>query len=236
MKHTILVIVIAVFAFWGCKSGDKNGGVSPEDIFDKGASYALGMNMGTSLRADNLFPDMDEFLQGMKDALYGSETRYTMEEAYMVFNEAYSAIAERREMRDRQAEAEFLAENSKKPRVNVTASGLQYEVISEGFGEKPTGFDSVRVHYEGTLVDGTVFDSSYERGEPVEFPLGAVIPGWTEGLQLMSVGSKYRLFVPSDLGYGPRGAGALIPPYSALIFEVELLGVIHDHDYDHDHD
>ena len=119
----------------------------------------------------------------------------------------------------------FLAENAKREGVKTTASGLQYEVLEATHGQKPKATDSVRVHYEGTLIDGTVFDSSYKRGESIAFPLNGVIKGWTEGLQLMSVGSKYKFFIPYQLAYGERGAGASIPPYAALIFTVELLGI-----------
>ena len=119
----------------------------------------------------------------------------------------------------------FLAENAKREGVKVTASGLQYKVLEATIGQKPKATDSVRVHYEGTLIDGTVFDSSYKRGESIAFPLNGVIKGWTEGLQLMSVGSKYKFFIPYQLAYGEHGAGASIPPYAALIFTVELLGI-----------
>ena len=119
----------------------------------------------------------------------------------------------------------FLAENAKREGVKVTASGLQYEVLEATLGQKPKATDTVKVHYEGTLIDGTVFDSSYKRGESISFPLNGVIKGWTEGLQLMSVGSKYKFFIPYQLAYGERGAGASIPPYAALIFTVELLGI-----------
>ena len=119
----------------------------------------------------------------------------------------------------------FLAENAKREGVKTTASGLQYEVIEATLGQKPKATDTVKVHYEGTLIDGTVFDSSYKRGEPISFPLNGVIKGWTEGLQLMSVGSKYKLFIPYQLAYGEHGAGASIPPYAALIFTVELLNI-----------
>ena len=119
----------------------------------------------------------------------------------------------------------FLAQNAKREGVKTTASGLQYEVIEATLGQKPKATDTVRVHYEGTLIDGTVFDSSYKRGESISFPLNGVIKGWTEGLQLMSVGSKYKFFIPYQLAYGERGAGASIPPYAALIFTVELLGI-----------
>ena len=119
----------------------------------------------------------------------------------------------------------FLAENAKREGVKTTASGLQYEVLESTLGQKPKATDSVKVHYEGTLIDGTVFDSSYKRGKPISFPLNGVIKGWTEGLQLMSVGSKYKLFIPYQLAYGEHGAGDSIPPYAALIFTVELLGI-----------
>ena len=119
----------------------------------------------------------------------------------------------------------FLAENAKREGVKTTASGLQYEVLEATIGQKPKATDTVRVHYEGTLIDGTVFDSSYKRGESIAFPLNGVIKGWTEGLQLMSVGSKYKFFIPYQLAYGETGAGGSIPPYAALIFTVELLGI-----------
>jgi len=229
MKHTFLVIFIAVCicALSACNGKGKTGtGSSPEDTISKDASYALGMNVGSSLKADNLFPDVEEFTQGIRDMLSDTEPRFTIEEAYQIFNEAFNAMAEKRDLESRQTENDFLAENSKKDGINVTESGLQYEVITEGSGPKPTSADTVRVHYEGSLTNGTVFDSSYTRGEPLEFPLAGVIPGWTEGLQLMNTGSTYRLFIPSDLGYGPQGAGPQIPPYSTLIFEVELIDII----------
>ena len=119
----------------------------------------------------------------------------------------------------------FLAENAKREGVKTTASGLQYEVLEATIAQKPKATDTVKVHYEGTLIDGTIFDSSYQRGEPIEFPLNGVIKGWTEGLQLMPVGSKYKLYIPYELAYGERGAGASIPPYAALIFTVELLEI-----------
>jgi FKBP-type peptidyl-prolyl cis-trans isomerase len=228
MKHTFWVIIpaAALCIFAGCKAGGKNNASSSQETFSKDASYALGMNVGSSLKADNLYPNMEEFTQGIKDVLYDKTPRYTNEEAYQLFSEAFRSLEEKREMESRQAENDFLAENSKKPGIIVTGSGLQYEVISEGYGPKPTATDTVKVHYEGALTDGTVFDSSYERGDPIEFPLNGVIPGWTEGLQLMSVGSKYRLIIPSNLGYGPQGAGQQIPPYSTLVFQVELLDIV----------
>ena len=229
MKHTIFVIVIAGFlcAFSSCGGSKTGAGSSREETISKDASYALGMNVGTSLKTDYLYPDLAEFRKGIEDTLYDSQPRFTMEEAYQIFNEAYNAAMEKRNETNIQAEEDFLAENSAKPGINVTGSGLQYEVISEGNGPKPAFTDRVRVHYEGTLLNGTVFDSSYSRGEPLEFSLSGVIPGWAEGLQLMNTGSKYRLFIPSGLGYGRQPAGQ-IPPYSTLIFEVELLDIIQE--------
>jgi len=212
-------------AFSSCK--DKIGtGSSPEETLSKDASYALGMNVGSSLKVDSFYPNEEEFMRGMRDVLTDVEPRLTFEEAYQILNEAFTSIAEKRDIESRQSENEFLAENSKKAGINITDSGLQYEVITQGGGPKPTANDTVRVHYEGSLTDGTVFDSSYSRGEPIEFSLAGVIPGWTEGLQLMNTGSTYRFFIPSDLGYGPQGAGPQIPPYSTLVFEVELLGIV----------
>jgi FKBP-type peptidyl-prolyl cis-trans isomerase len=226
MKHffPVILTISLLFALSGCNNAGKSGS-SLGDTFGKEASYALGMNVGTSLKADGLYPDMEEFARGIMDILSDTPTRYTMEEAYQVFNEAFTALAEKRETENRQAEIDFLAENSKKPGIIVTGSGLQYEVINEGSGPKPSYDSTVQVHYEGSLIDGSVFDSSYSRGEPIEFPLYDVIPGWAEGIQLMSIGSKYRLVIPSDLGYGPQGAGPRIPPYSTLIFEVELIAI-----------
>jgi FKBP-type peptidyl-prolyl cis-trans isomerase len=227
MKHTFLVILILVFfsSLSSCNNKGKTGSSSPEGTFGKDASYALGMNVGTSLKTDGIIPDIEEFTQGMKDVLSDSKLRFSMEEAYQVFNEAFTLLETEREAVNRQAEIEFLAENSKKRGITITGSGLQYEIITEKSGPKPSYDNVVQVHYEGTLIDGTVFDSSYARGEPAEFPLGNVISGWTEGLQLMSIGSKYRFYIPSDLGYGPQGRPPQIAPYSTLIFDIELLDI-----------
>jgi FKBP-type peptidyl-prolyl cis-trans isomerase len=228
MNRIFFIIFITVcICLSGCNGKGKTGASSsPEETISKDASYALGMNIGSSLKMDSLYPNVEEFAQGMKDILTDTKPRFTIEEAYQIFNEAFNAIAEERDKASRQIENEFLAENSKKPGVKVTSSGLQYEIIHEGNGPKPTAYDIVRVHYEGSLINGAVFDSSYSRGEPLDFSLSGVIPGWTEGLQLMNTGSAFRLYIPSDLGYGPQGAGPQIPPYSTLIFEVELLDIV----------
>jgi FKBP-type peptidyl-prolyl cis-trans isomerase FkpA len=229
MKYITSIFLITSLlcaAFTACDGKAKSGSVNTENALGKDASYALGMNIGSSLKTDSLYPDMEELAQGINDILLDAQTRYTMDEASQVFYEAFNEVREKREMANRQSETDFLATNSVKPGITVTDSGLQYEVITEGEGLKPGATDTVRVHYEGALINGTVFDSSYNRGEPVEFPLNGVIPGWTEGLQLMGVGSKYRLFIPSDLGYGPQGAGPQIPPYSTLVFLFVLLDII----------
>jgi len=227
MKHSSLVILTAAFLcfFSGCKAGTDSS--SPKETLDKDVSYAMGMDVGSSLKMQDFYPNEEEFMRGMRDILTDTEPRLTFDQAYQILNEAFTSMAEKRDVETKQAENVFLAENSKKPGVNITGSGLQYEVIQEGNGPKPIATDTVRVHYEGALTDGTVFDSSYSRGEPAEFALSQVIPGWTEGLQLMNTGSTYRLFIPSELGYGSYGAGNQIPPYSTLVFEVELLDIVH---------
>jgi FKBP-type peptidyl-prolyl cis-trans isomerase FkpA len=229
MKHIFFVIItVAVFCtgFSGCKAKEKSEANPSAGSIGKEASYALGMNFGSSLKEGNIDPDWDEFLQGMKDFLYDNKPRYSMEEASRIFYEAYNANLEKQNAANMQEEIDFLEKNKQKPGIVTTGSGLQYEVMSQGNGPKPSVQDTVKVHYKGTLINGTEFDSSYSRGQPIEFPLNGVIPGWTEGLQLMSVGSKYRLFIPSALGYGQEGAGSHIPPNSTLIFEVELLDIV----------
>lgn len=195
-----------------------------KDQKDK-ASYAIGLNIGTNLGRQKIAINPDAFAAGVKDGLNGkpqmtdAEVKDTMT-AFEKDMEAKQAAAGDKNAKDGE---KFLADNKKKEGVKTTASGLQYKVIKEGTGPQPKETDTVTVNYRGTLIDGTEFDSSYKRGEPATFPLNAVIKGWTEGLQLMKVGSKYQLFIPASLGYGARGAGGDIGPNSALIFEVELM-------------
>ena len=194
-------------------------------------SYALGIGIGTQLRgmgATNL--NIDDFAQAIKDAIAGKKLKVDNKEAQTLVNNFFAEQQARKEAAaaeaGRAAKAvgeDFLAENAKKDNIVVLPSGLQYEVIREGNGKKPSATSKVKCHYEGTLIDGTKFDSSYDRGEPATFGLNQVIAGWTEGLQLMSEGAKYRFFIPYNLGYGERGAGASIPPYAALVFDVELI-------------
>jgi FKBP-type peptidyl-prolyl cis-trans isomerase len=231
MKYSVkkyLMALLCVLALLGCKENGKTGSdssASSENTLDKDASYALGMNIGSNMKTNSIVPDTDEFLQGFKEALAGGKTRFTGEEAEAKLEQAFTALMEKENEGSRQAEIDFLAENSKKEGIIITGSGLQYEVISEGSGAKPAASDTVRVNYEGTFTDGSVFDSSFVRGEPVEFPLNGVIPGWTEGIQLMSEGANYRFYIPSELAYGPQG-NQRIPPYSPLIFNVELLAMV----------
>ncbi len=195
-------------------------------------SYAVGMNMADYIKSMPLEMDLAMVVKGMQESFAGAaallpdEYRAAMELCQQKMREAGNAAAEKAAAENAAAGAAFLAENGKKEGVKTTASGLQYEVITEGSGKKPAATDKVRVHYVGTLLDGTEFDSSVRRGEPAEFMLNQVIPGWTEGVQLMSAGSKYRFFIPSQLAYGSRGAGNSIGPNSTLIFEVELLAVL----------
>lgn len=194
------------------------------------ASYGIGLQMGQQL-ADNPFDglDIDAVAAGVIAAYTEQDAEVSDEQiraAFGVISERMQAEqAEKAELLAGAGEA-FLAENAKRPEVTVTASGLQYEVLVAAEGEKPTRNSTVRTHYHGTLIDGTVFDSSYQRGEPAEFPVSGVIAGWTEALQLMSPGSKLRLYIPHELAYGERGAGNAIAPFSALVFDVELLAIL----------
>ena len=196
-------------------------------------SYALGLGIGQQLAqmgATEL--NVDDFAQSIKDVLSGNELKVSHREAQQIVQEYFAKKeealnAERAEKGKAAKEAgeQYLAENAKKEGVVTLPSGLQYQVLKEGNGKKPTAKDSVKCHYEGFLIDGTVFDSSVQRGEPAVFGLQQVIAGWTEGLQLMQEGAKYRFFIPYRLAYGEGGAGQLIPPYAALIFDVELISI-----------
>ena len=197
-------------------------------------SYALGLGIGQQLAqmgAQDL--NIDDFAQAIKDVISGSELKVQHREAQQIVQEYFQK--QEQKMSAQRAEAgkvhkeageKYLAENAKKDGVITLPSGLQYQVLKEGNGKKPTAKDSVKCHYEGFLIDGTVFDSSVQRGEPAVFGLQQVIAGWTEGLQLMQEGAKYRFFIPYRLAYGEGGAGGSIPPYAALIFDVELIEVM----------
>lgn len=198
-------------------------------------SYALGLNIGQQLKQMGLKDvlDIPSFAQSITDMLQGNPLQVSASEAQQLLNTFFTeleakqnAAAAEAGKAARQEGEKFLAENAKKPGIHVTSSGLQYEILTEGTGKQPKATDTVRCHYEGTLLDGTVFDSSYRRDEPCDFGLNQVIRGWTEGVQLMKEGAKFRFFIPYNLAYGERGAGADIPPYAALIFVVELIKVL----------
>ena len=189
-------------------------------------SYAIGLSMGQNLMGSGVTSlEYADLAAGIKDVLEHNKPQISYQEAQEVLTNFFSQLEEKIVGEAKAAGEAFLAENVKREGVKVTESGLQYEILEATIGQKPKATDKVRVHYEGTLIDGTVFDSSYKRGESITFGLNQVIKGWTEGLQLMSVGSKYKLYLPYQLAYGKSGAGASIPPYSALIFTVELLGI-----------
>ena len=197
-------------------------------------SYALGLGIGRQLAdmgAQGL--NIDDFAQAIKDVLAGEKLQLDSREAQQIVQTFFqeqekkqrAAAAEKHKAQKAEGE-EYLAANAKKDGVVTLPSGLQYQVLREGNGKKPKATDQVRCHYEGMLIDGTLFDSSIQRGEPAVFPLNGVIAGWTEGLQLMQEGAKYRFFIPYHLGYGERGAGGSIPPFATLLFDVELIEVL----------
>lgn len=190
-------------------------------------SYALGLGIGQQLKSMNIENfDIKEFSRSIEDVMAGRETDMTAREAQVMLSE-YFQKKEKQQAEENIAKGKaYLEENGKREGVITTKSGLQYEVLTEGTGKSPKATDKVRCHYEGRLTDGSVFDSSYQRGEPADFGLNQVIAGWTEGVQLMKEGAKYRFHIPYLLGYGERGAGASIPPYATLVFDVELIKVL----------
>ncbi|MEE2777862.1 MAG: FKBP-type peptidyl-prolyl cis-trans isomerase [Acidobacteriota bacterium] len=221
----------------GCSpDGSAPGEVSvaaqakPESM-EQRASYSIGYNLGRTMRDQGIDVDVDLIRQGISDGFAGGDGILDAEERQTALGELQQEVQTRMSAQkdvegsaNREAGAAFLAENARKEGVMTTDTGLQYEVLEAGAGARPAATDTVTVHYRGTLIDGTEFDSSYGRGQPAQFPLNRVIPGWTEGLQLMSVGAKYKLYVPSELGYGANGSGE-IGPHSTLIFEVELISI-----------
>jgi FKBP-type peptidyl-prolyl cis-trans isomerase FklB len=195
-------------------------------------SYALGLNIGNSFKQQSIEIKPDIFLKGIKDAFAGGkqlmsddEVRETMVVLNKELTEKKAEAMKKLAEKNKEDAVMFFAENRKKEGVKTLASGLQYKIITEGKGQNPKATDTVTVNYRGTLIDGKEFDSSYRRGEPATFPVNGVISGWTEALQLMKVGAKWQLFIPSNLAYGEKGAGNLIGPNAALIFEVELISI-----------
>jgi FKBP-type peptidyl-prolyl cis-trans isomerase FklB len=196
-----------------------------DDKLKNEASYCLGLDVGKNLIQNGISDvSVSEFEQGFQAAFSGADARYSEEEVKTILNQFFMSMQEKAGAANIEAGKSYLEENAKRDEVTVTESGLQYEVIEEGSGKQPAISDQVTTHYHGTLIDGTVFDSSVERGQPATFPVNGVIQGWVEALQLMKEGSKWRLHVPSELAYGGQAAGS-IAPHSTLIFDVELISV-----------
>jgi len=189
-------------------------------------SYSLGVNVAKSVKNQGLESiDSEAIAQAFTDVFEGNELKISEQESNVILQEYFGKLAQKAQSQNVEAGQNFLAENAKRDGVVTTATGLQYEVLTEGSGDSPKETDQVTVHYHGTLIDGTVFDSSVERGQPATFPVNGVIPGWVEALQLMNPGAKFKLFIPSNLAYGERGAGGAIGPNATLIFEVELISI-----------
>lgn len=234
MKKSWMIMTVLILAFSILIWADDEEKVLPEELktSSEKLSYALGMEIGTFLKGLSEEVDLPIFVRGLEDVFKDNECALTEAEAEEI-RRAFRKDLEKGRVQKGQEIAErnrkegkmFLEENKKKEGVLVTASGLQYTVLKQGDGAKPKATEMVNVHYRGTLTDGKEFDSSYKRGKPVSFLLNRVIPGWTEGLQLMPVGSKHRFFIPSNLGYGEKGSGQFIGPNATLVFDVELLGI-----------
>ncbi len=234
MRFTWIVIVVSLFFVTEVSAqskGKRKGKKAKKEQMDlsnelDSISYSLGVNIAENLKVQGLDSvNADAVKAGFEDVFGGDSTKITPEQASQMLQDYFAKIQAVKAEKMKAVGREFLEENGKRAEVTTTASGLQYEVLTEAEGAKPKATDQVTVHYHGTLIDGTVFDSSVQRSQPATFGLNQVIKGWTEGVQLMSVGSKYRFFIPYDLGYGERGAGGQIGPYATLIFDVELLEI-----------
>jgi len=242
MRHTIITTaaVLALAGFTTAQDDsvkkdppakDKSAAPAPEAT-PENVNYAFGTMIGQQLKQMGLKVNAEEVAKGISDVASGAKPRLTPSECQQIVMtyqqnkmKEDDAKASAGAGKNKEEGAAFLAKNGKREGVTTTASGLQYEVVKKGDGAKPTATDTVKVHYHGTLLDGKVFDSSVDRGEPISFPLNGVIKGWTEGVQLMPTGSKFKFFIPSDLAYGERGTGGDIGPGATLIFEVELLAI-----------
>jgi FKBP-type peptidyl-prolyl cis-trans isomerase len=223
VPFTFLALVFSI----SCSEGKKQVTLASET---DSLAYVLGMGYADYLKSIPVDVDIDKVLAGVRDAMAGENLLIAAADAGEIQNRLAGKIQAEQQKeqsaKNKKEGEDFLATNAKRSEVTTTASGLQYEVITKGEGPKPAETDMVRVHYRGTLLDGTEFDSSHKRGQPAEFKLNQVIKGWTEGLQLMPVGSKYKFYVPSELAYGERGAGGEIGPGAVLVFEVELLDIV----------
>ena len=230
MKLVKLIMIggIAVIAFASCNSSKNSMETEGFNLKNENdsVSYSLGVNIANNIKSQGVDSlNAEAIAKAIKDVYGDGETMISTEECTTIINNYFQALQAKKTESSNAEGSAFLAENGKRPEVTTTASGLQYEILTEGNDVKPVDADKVTVHYTGTLLDGTVFDSSVERGEPASFPLNGVIKGWTEGLQYMGIGAKYKFYIPSDLAYGPRGAGGQIGPNATLIFEVELISI-----------
>ena len=220
-----IIFLSSLILFIACKTEKTNKTANLITELDS-VSYSLGVNIGENIKTQFEDINLDNFEAGIKDVLEKDvEAKISDNQAQAIIQSYFSKKQQKQSESVIEEGINFLRENGKREGVTTLASGLQYEVINDGTGPKPTIEDNVTTHYHGTLIDGTVFDSSVDRAEPASFPVGGVIKGWTEALQLMAVGSKWKLYVPYDLAYGERGAGPQIGPYSTLIFEVELISI-----------
>jgi len=222
MKKVNLLIVSIALILSSCNNASYK---TPETEMEK-VSYSLGVNVATGVKAQGIESlDINAISKAINDVFEGNDLDISEEESMQVLQEYFRKLAKEKQEKVTEVGASYLVENGAREGVITTESGLQYEVMKSGDGAKPSATDQVSVHYHGMLTDGTVFDSSVDRGEPATFPVNGVIPGWVEALQLMSVGDKWKLTIPSELAYGDRGAGGLIGPGATLVFEVELLGI-----------
>lgn len=234
MKKYVVFLSLLLVTLTGAACAQEEGSTPTGELetLEQRASYAIGMNIAQGMKAQDVPVDVDLLIQGLRDAMGDGETRLDAQEMQTALQEFQQQMMQRaqaaREEAAQENEAEakaFFAEHADAEGVTVTDSGIHYMVMEEGDGPKPTADDRVTVHYKGELLDGTVFDSSYDRGQPATFPVGGVIQGWQEALQLMPVGSKYKLWIPPELAYGASGQGPVIGPNEALVFEVELLEI-----------
>ncbi len=223
IKRQLVIMTLIIYLFPGFLLASK----APQKLtsLQERFSYGVGLKMGADIKSRGEV-DKELFLKGFQDGIKGSKPLITLEEAQTAILEYQKNAIKKIAKEKRAAGEKFLSDNAKKEGVKVTASGLQYQVLKPGNGPAPGATDKVKVHYKGSLIDGQEFDSSYKRGEPAIFDVNQVIKGWTEGLQLMPVGSQYRFFIPANLAYGDQGAGRAIGPAETLIFEVELLEII----------